>query len=283
MKTVDLVINPLSGSVTGDEPERLEAIIRNAGYGLAGKHMLDEASIASLKDRPFRGDAIIALAGDGTLKTLLDHARRPVCPLPGGTMNMLPLAVLGAGDAEDLLRKVLAHPVVKPLPAGNLSGHRFYVAAILGPAAHWSKAREAVRRGLILGSMTKMRRALSLVGRGRIAYTSSEPGWPAGEWGHAVEMILMTDVGSRGEVRPEEIECIALFDHSLRALMKLGLATLLAEWRGDGDYAAFQAKTLRLRGVKAIPAILDGEFVRLPKEIDVTVEERAAEVLAFAT
>lgn len=277
MHKLDIVINPLSGTVTGEELDVAIAIAEDAGYEIVSVINLAETGFL-ISQSDLKGDGVICFGGDGTLKSLLEHAKIPVLPLPGGTMNMLPNAVLGQGPWEDLLVQALNKPKIFSIPAIDINGHTFFIAAILGSAAHWAKARESARRGLLTRSFTKVKRAFSLINRGWLGYRSEEPQWPVGEWGHAREMIIMSGIGRGNNVTEKGIECVAVCDHSLRAVMRLSLSAILAEWETRDGIEAFYAERVRVRSTGRIPAILDGEYVRLDKDLTISIRSDAAKV-----
>lgn len=277
--SVDVVINPLSGGVSGHEPARIRQIVQEQGCHVCAMHVLREEDIAALAELPLQGEAVVALGGDGTLKTLLDVADRPVLPLPGGTMNMLAQAVLGEGDWEALLKQALQRPRLGRLAAGDLSGRRFYVAALLGPAAHWARARESVRRGLVRDTVVRLRRAVSVLKHGRLAYLVPQS---EAEWAEARELLLMTSAASPRLPAEGPLEGIAIENHSVRALARLGLATLATGWQDTQDVAGFRIASLEVRAHHRIPCLLDGEFTRLPRRVKLRFLPEAAQVWSIA-
>ncbi len=106
---------------------------------------------------------LLVLAGDGTAGTIASRAGPDgplVAPLPGGTMNMLPKALYGTGDWQAALRTALSEGAPQYVAGGEVQGHVFYCAAILGSPALWAPAREAVREGRFAQAWTYARRAL---------------------------------------------------------------------------------------------------------------------------
>ena len=279
MQKLDIVINPLSGTVSGDEIGMAIAIAEDAGYLIASVVDLTKTGFEVRQD-DFKGDGIICLGGDGTLKSVLAAAKTPVIPLPGGTMNMLPNAVLGQGTWDVLLSKALRNPRIFSIPAITINNETFFIAAILGSAAHWAKARESARTGPFIRSYTKVKRALSLINRGWLGYRSEQPLWPNGQWGHAREMILMSGIG-RNRLEEDGVECVAVCDHSLRAVMRLSLSAIMAEWETRDGIEVFYARRLRIRATSRIPAILDGEYIRLEKDLNISIACDAAKVWGF--
>ena len=83
-----------------------------------------------------------------------------LAPLPGGTMNMLPHALYGEVDWKTALAETLEQGVVRPVSGGEVDGHPFYVAAILGAPALFAYAREEVRAGRLQRAIARAKVAL---------------------------------------------------------------------------------------------------------------------------
>ena len=94
-----------------------------------------------------------------------------IAPLPGGTMNMLPLAIYGVAF-------LAGRPERPPWPRASSAdrrrrggGRRFLVAAMLGAPALWAPAREAARYRQAQARLVRARRAIRRAFSGRLRYT----------------------------------------------------------------------------------------------------------------
>lgn len=153
MKTLWFITNPHSGSATQEKCAALEAVFEERGLELAGRTGFPNAPIPDAATLDAAGvDTVVLFAGDGTINAALCALAQwsgAFLILPGGTMNML--AKILHGDAEPAAIVHAAHMQARrvALPYVEAGPHRAFVGLIIGPAAHWGRAREAARAGRI--------------------------------------------------------------------------------------------------------------------------------------
>jgi diacylglycerol kinase family enzyme len=174
LRRIEVVANVASGSVGADAPEELERIFAEAGLAAHICAPAAEDLSSCLKAAVDAGpDLLVILAGDGTARAaaeLCGPTGPMLAPLPGGTMNMLPHAVYGFRPWQEALSLALGQGYERTLGGGEVEGHRFLVAAILGSPALWAPAREAARFGDVKLAWLRARRAFSRAFSGRLRY-----------------------------------------------------------------------------------------------------------------
>ena len=157
VKRVSVVLNPNGGSVPADGREILERLLSDMGIESRFQMVDQDCEAACQRARAGDCDAIIVWGGDGTTACALNSLAPEdpaILPLPGGTMNMLHKFVHGDDlDPGSCLQAVLADPVEMEIAAGEVSGHRFYVGALLGGLTRLAGPREALAQiGLCSGA-----------------------------------------------------------------------------------------------------------------------------------
>lgn len=273
--------NVASGSVGVNAPAEAEAIFAEFGIktrvraSVAGG-IVDELR-AALATQP---DLLVVLAGDGTARAAAELAGPDgpmIAPLPGGTMNMLPHAVFGLRSWPDALRLALEGGIERQLGGGQVEGHRFLVAAILGPPALWAPAREAARHGKARLALVRAQRALRRAFTGRLRYSLD-----GGEREKAEALVLMCPVAS-SVMRDEApvLEAAALNLRGAGEAVRLGINAIVRDWRQDPAVDDRPCRVARVWSAQGIPALLDGESVRLSPLTEITFEPRICRVLAL--
>jgi diacylglycerol kinase family enzyme len=267
-RTAEAVINQASGSTGPGAAEELAAIAREAGLEVNVREVppseIAEAVKAAVEAKP---DLIIVLAGDGTARlaaSLCGPDGPVVSTLPGGTMNMLPKAFYGDRDWPDALRCALADPVVRTVSGGEINGHTFYVAAILGAPALWAQAREAVRERDVLAATRRGWRAARRAFHGRLRF--SLEGGPIEQ---TEALSLLCPLISKEMDEQTALEAAVVDPAGALEAFRLGFNYMFGEWRNDPAITVRRIRRGRAYARKMIPAILDGETVRLrsPAEI----------------
>ena len=279
LKRVIMLVNPLSGGVGPDAVAQAEAIL--AEYDLEASVValegdkFDEQIEAAIEACP---DALLVLAGDGTAGTIATRAgpRGPlVAPLPGGTMNMLPKALYGTGDWKAALRLALSEGADICVSGGEVEGHVFYCAAILGSPALWAPAREAVREGDFKLAWTYARRALKRSFTGRMRYALD------GGISRRVEaMVFISPMISRAMDEPVGLEAAAMSTHGAAEAIRLAAHAVFNDWRRDAAVRTRPTKRAVIRARSRIPAVIDGEPTLLQQQATVTFRPRAFRALA---
>jgi len=223
-------------------------------------------------------DLLITLAGDGTVRAAAEMcgADGPmIAPLPGGTMNMLPHAVYGQRPWQEALKLALEQGRERDLGGGCIEGHRFLCAAILGSPARLAPAREAARSGRLLEALGRARHAVQRAFTGRLRYRLD--GHPRAK---AEALVLICPIASK-VLRAEDpvLEAAALNPSGAGEILRLGLNALVRDWRVDPSVADEFCKRAQIWAAQGIPALLDGEVVRLRSVVDVRYDPKVCRVL----
>jgi diacylglycerol kinase family enzyme len=191
-------------------------------------------------------------------------------------MNMLPHAVYGARPWAEALRLALTEGRERDLAGGCIENHRFLVAAILGSAALWAPAREAARYGKPRLALLRARRAMRRAFTGRLRYSLD-----GGLREKAEALVLMCPIASK-IMRTEDaaLEAAALNPRGAGEVVRLGLNALVRDWRVDPAVDDRFCRVARAWAAHGIPAILDGESVRLPSLVEARYDPKICRVLA---
>jgi diacylglycerol kinase family enzyme len=277
---VEVVANVASGGVSADAPAQLAEIL--AEYGVKARictpEIKDLASClaTSLAAEP---DLLIILAGDGTARTAAELAgpKGPlIAPLPGGTMNMLPHATYGVRPWPEALRLALEAGEEQLVGGGRVEGHHFLCGAILGSPALWAPAREAVRMGELRLAWRQARRAVDRAFTGRLRYELDTQ-----TRGKAEALLLLCPIASKVmDSEDRALEAAALNVRGAGEVVRLGINALVGDWREDPAVENLPCRRARVWSARAIPAILDGETVRLKGFTEITFEPAVCRLLA---
>lgn len=279
LRHIEAVVNARSGSVGPDAAARLEALVGDHGLRARVANVEPEALADAVRSAVDAGpDLLIVLAGDGTA-ALAARTCGPdgplVAPLPGGTMNMLPHALYGRRAWPEALHAALTDGAPRPVSGGEASGHAFYVAAILGAPALFAEAREAIRNGKLVLAAIKARRALRRAFAGSLRFQLD------GEPRRKTEALtLMCPLVSRACEDDDALEAAALDLHNAVEAVRLGLHTLVGDWRNDPAVTVERCTTGRAWARGRIPAILDGEPCRLDSPVQIRFQRQAFRALA---
>jgi diacylglycerol kinase family enzyme len=282
MKRIDVVANIASGSVGPAAPEIAERLL--AEHGVNGAvHAPEPADLvdclrAVIDAAP---DAVLVLAGDGTARAAAEMAGAAgpmIAPLPGGTMNMLPHALYGERPWQDVIRDCLDDGEARTISGGEVGGRLFFVAAILGSPALWATAREAAREGRIDLAIARARRALRRAFSGRLRYALD--GHPRGK--AEALTFLCPLVSSALDAQEQALEAAALDPSGAIEVFRLGMNAALGQWREDPSVSVGRCRSGRIWANGRIPAILDGEPVRLDPETSIRFRPEAFRALVPA-
>lgn len=261
MERLWFITNPNSGSATREKCEALEAVFEERGLVLAGRTAFPDASIPAAEElAAARVDTVVLFAGDGTINAALcaladwDGA---FLILPGGTMNLLAKELHGDAEPADIIHAAHRGGRRVALPYVEAGPHRAFVGLILGPAAHWGRAREAARKGRI--------------GRAAAAILSA--------WRRTFgKGIRITGVpGMRGRYQavfvspaPDALEVAAIDARDWASIAELGWNWLTGDW--IAAHAVTDRRAERLRPVcrRPVLALFDGEPVTVAPAVEVT-------------
>jgi diacylglycerol kinase family enzyme len=223
-------------------------------------------------------DLLITLAGDGTVRAAAELCGPDgpmLVPLPGGTMNMMPHAVYGPRPWQEALKLALEDGRERDLGGGCIEGHRFLCAAILGSPARLALAREAARVGHLLEAAGRLRHAVQRAFTGRLRYRLD-----TGQRAKAEALVLICPIASKiMHAEDPALEAAALNPEGAGQILRLGINALVRDWRVDPSVEDQFCKRAQVWSAQRIPALLDGEIVRLPSVIDVRYDPKICRVL----
>jgi diacylglycerol kinase family enzyme len=277
------IINPLSRTVPKGASDELKAAIAAAGHELVSLSIASDDLEARAHAAAESGaDAIVVWGGDGTLACVLTICGAdgpPVLTLPGGTMNMLPRRLHGEGSWHEVLDRVLADPEERVIAAGDVDGHRFYVAALFGRLTGLAESREAVRKGQLLDAAQTMVDGDVLSVETRLSLHCGQAGNPDKARGPAIEAVAAAVALTDG---PHPAFDVASIDpSSALELISTAMDAMIRGWR-DADAVerdVTSSVTVEDPDGLAIPSTLDGEQVQFETPVEVRLIERAAKVL----
>ncbi len=278
LKRVAVLVNSLSGSVGPKAASKVEAILEE--FGLEGSVVplesgkFDDQINQVLEDKP---DVLFVLAGDGTAGTVAGRAGRDgpmIAPLPGGTMNMLPKALYGTADWKAALRTALSEGEPQWVSGGKVEGHAFYCAAILGAPALWAPAREALREGKLKRAWQYGVRAFRRAFSGRLRCSLDN-----GPKRRAEALVLISPMISRAMEDPVGLEAAVMSQETATDGFRLGVTALFSDWRNDPAVKTQPVRKAEAWGRSTIPAVLDGETVRLRDRATIEFTPRAFRAL----
>lgn len=274
IRRINVLVNPLSGSVGPRAVGELEAILGE--YPLAFEVVsLEDGGFDTQVEKVFAGqpDVIFVLAGDGTAGTVASRAGPGgplVAPLPGGTMNMLPKALYGTTDWKLALRQALESGVPRPVAGGTVEGQAFFCAAILGSPALWAPAREAMRAGKLRKAWLYGRRALRRAFSGRLRYSLD-----GSDRRKTEALVLISPMISAAMDEPVGLEAAAMDPSDTSQAFRLAANALFSDWRHDPSVSTRPARRIEAWGRSKIPAVVDGEPMLLPHETVITFIPKA--------
>lgn len=268
LKRVAVVVNPAAGSAGPDAAAEAERILTGHGVKgvvtVPGDEGLEACLAAALKTRP---DVLIIVAGDGTARAAAElcGSKGPLlAPLPGGTMNMLPGALYGNRDWQTALADILVDGVIKPVSGGEIEGHAFHVAAILGSPALWAEAREAARDGDLRRAWDRTRRAFRRAFSGRLRYSLG-----GGPRVKTEALALMCPLVSNVmDDNDGYLEAASIDPGGALEIFRLGFRAALGDWRADPKVVVTLVRKGRVWAAGRIPAVLDGEPTQFGPVVD---------------
>jgi diacylglycerol kinase family enzyme len=158
-----------------------------------------------------------------------------------------------------------------------VEGRSFLVAAVLGSPALWGAAREAARYHEPLLALARARRALRRAFTGRLRYAFDD-----GQREKAEALVFMCPHVSRVMADEEPaLEAAALDVRGAADAFRLGVNALVRDWRDDPAVASRRVRSTRVWSAGGIPALLDGELVRLHNACEVTYRPAVVRMLAI--
>lgn len=280
IRRVHAVINPASGGVGPGAADELSALFAELGVD----HYVSELAAGEMEDTVRSAidagpDLMVVLGGDGTARLVAEMCgpHGPlVAPLSAGTMNKLGRALYGPKPWREALAGALTAGEARWMPGGEVDGHAFFCSAVLGPPALWARAREEIRAH-DLGRAR--RRAMIAYRRAFLARLRYE--FDGAEVGRCLAIGLICPTTSRaldGDEGALEAAVVDLSD--ARDGVRLALNNLLGDWRDDPDVTVRSCVRGRAWARDPIPAMLDGEFFRLGRQVETRFRPRAFRALA---
>jgi diacylglycerol kinase family enzyme len=255
MEKLWMITNLASGSATADKCDAIEAIFEEKGMELVRRTHFPDDPLPSVEELIEAGvDTVVLFAGDGTVNAAAckyDRWNGKALILPGGTMNVLAKRLHGAAEPHDIVHAAHERPILRHLPFVESGPHRAFCALIVGPAAAWAQAREAVR----------YRRIKRLLRATRLAWRRT--------WSRGVN--LFDGTRRRGNykallIAPEDgwLRITAFSVSSLREAMRLGWGWIWGNWHDAPMVDDTRSAHVTVSGGRAIDALFDGEGAKLP-------------------
>ncbi len=282
IRRVHALVNPASGGVGPRSAADLEDLLAELGLDHRVSELtpgrFEAVTRAAIDGGP---DLMVVLGGDGTARMVAEMCgpQGPmVAPLCGGTMNKLGRSLYGRKPWRQALVCALTRGEACWMPGGEVDGRSFYCSAMLGTPALWARAREAVRSHKLdltwRHALTAARSAFQI----RLDYEFD------GEVGQGWVMDLICPTVSRALSRDDRILEMAVLDlPDSRSGFRLALANLIGDWRADPGVTVRPCLSARAWARDPIPAMLDGEFFSLGREVTARFLPRAFRALALAT
>ncbi len=285
-KRLIAVLNSASGGCDSAAAERMRTLMHEAlpANGEARPHVVvvSPKHIERALARAARtADVLVALGGDGTLRTaatLCARLGKPLVPLAGGTMNMLPRALYGDLPWDEALARTLAEPTLRPVSGGIVEKEMFFCAAILGAPSLWAEAREAVRR---VRPVEAVRRAWIALRRSTLE--SLDYQLEDGALATAEAVAVICPLISRAmDAAEQSLEVAAVEPVAAASLFRLAFHALFDDWRRDPAVTVTKVRRLTAEANGRLPVILDGETVRMGRRVRVRFVSAAFQAVAPA-
>lgn len=259
MQTLWFITNPNSGTTSHQKCEALEAVFAESGLRLAGRTHFPADSLPKGAELDAAGvDTVVLFAGDGTINAALcalAEWQGAFLILPGGTMNLLAKSLHSETDPHKIVHAARVSDRRVALPFVEAGPHRAFVGLILGPAAAWARAREAVRKG----------RAGRLIGAARAA-------WRKTFGGGGIRLEGAPGLGDQYQavfVSPNlgDLHVAAVDARDWGSIVQLGWEWVTGDWIAARAVSETRTTALRVRGNRPVMALFDGEPVTLgPRE-----------------
>lgn len=260
MQNVWLILNRASRSVGDDWEALLTTAFEARGWVVRGVTDFPNDALPALAQLG-AVDLVAVAAGDGTINAVavhLDDWAGALLVLPGGTMNLLAKALHGVADSATIIAAIADPAATKQLATVNAPGARAIVGAIVGPAASWVHAREAVRKN----RWGKLSRAV------RLAYLRT--------LSHAVH-VVSAHRRSRGYravfIHPEDdmLSVVKVRASGWADGVRLGFTYLTGTWENATGVETVRAREVVLAADGPMHALFDGEPLRLASPTTLTL------------
>ena len=279
-KRLIAVINTGSGGCDELAPGHMTEIFSDAGLSTAEVVSVPPSGIeAALKRAVALAEVVVVLGGDGTIRSAgarCSKAGKLLIPLPGGTMNMLPRALYGARTWQSVLTDTLTAPRIHPVSGGRAGSELFFCAAVLGAPSLWADAREALRHADVVEAVKRAATAMQQSARDPLEYQLGDK-----LSGKAEAVAVICPLVSRAMQEDEpSLEAAAVEPMAAGGLFRLAFHTVFDDWRSDPSISLAKVTHIEVRGEGRVPAIFDGEKVRLTPNVQVDFIPLAFRALA---
>lgn len=261
MERVWFITNRASGTATPEKCEALEAVFGERGLTLAGRTSFPDAAIPAADElSAARADTVVLFAGDGTINATLCKLADwdgGFLILPGGTMNLLAKALHDSLDPAEIVHAAHEGGRRVSLPYAEAGPHRAFAGLIVGPAAHWGRAREAAREGRA-GRVLKLARAAWRRTFGQGLRIAGVPG--------------MTRRYQAVFIHPADrtLEVAAIDARDIRSIAQLGWGWLTGDWIDARAVTYRRAVRVRLAARAPVLALFDGEPDTLAPDTEIS-------------
>lgn len=284
IRRVHAVVNPASGSVGPGAADELAALFAELGLQHRVCELTPETAETAVRAAVDAApDLVVVLGGDGTARTVAEMCgpQGPlVAPLSGGTMNKLGRALYGSRPWREALTQALEHGQARWMPSGEVGGRAFYCGAVLGPPALMARAREAIRAHELGRALRRAVIASRKALRARLSYELE------GKVGRGVAISLICPTVSRSPGAHEDALKAAVLEPpegevGATAGFRWTLRHLIGDWRHD-PALTMPCVSGQAWARSPIPVMVDGEFFRLGRRVDLRFRPRAFRALAPA-
>lgn len=275
-----LIINAASGS-TSDISDAFSELYQLKTFIKPECHYVEPGQLNAKLESVLnsKADLIITYGGDGTSLAAITGAtprNTPVIPLPGGTMNMLPLALYGTDVWQDVLKLALRETKARRVPVGKINNEIFLVAAMIGSVVRLGVVREMVRDGDILDATISATQTLrEIIPEKGFTYNTDDSTTP-----QTADLLQITCPGmSEFAVSTDGFECASVHLESYAELTALGVTAVLQDWRKDQSVLTRFAKKVEISGMSKVDILLDGEHREVTLPIEISFEPEGALIL----
>jgi diacylglycerol kinase family enzyme len=292
---VAALVNAKSGSAGAGALNAITNAVTEAGHTLILAEETDGDPRPALKRiADGKPDGVVVLGGDGTQAASFGMLDCPVLPLPGGTLNWLPRALLGEGEWPDTLKACLQAPKIIPLSAGrvlqNAHGkagpmtgsrgeyHSFFLVAQFGGPTLFAKSREAMRYGVYQRAWIAARKAWSRAFDYKLHCSELSDGQSMAY----SAIVSNTSLASNQPITPNDLEIAGFEVDSPLVGAAVGVQAILDDWRSSQYVTLTSRPSFHVRSDRKIPALLDGEPIWLRPPLRVEVDKNFARVWAYA-
>jgi diacylglycerol kinase family enzyme len=293
IRRIAIVLNRRAGALLDDPGARdaFSAALMDAG--LQADFIPDDEPLPARMARAAKSgaDAVVVAGGDGTIACAAQELAGGLIPLgiiPFGTMNLLAKDLqLPIGDIAAALR-VVAHGTARLIDAGEVNGHLFLCASMLGLPVRLGRYRESSRgRGwrvwlqMVLAACRLLIRGAPVKGRLEIggskarvrATTVTVTVNPVDEESGLRFARTRLDLGQLG--------IYIVHPAGLSGYAALAVRLALGRWRQDAAVRAFQADAARIDSRRrAIQVMNDGEIRLVSPPLTYRIRPGALLVLA---